>query len=421
MTVQFEFAKSSSGKIVYANNAEKGGTFICLNSNCNGEMILKKGKVRRAHFAHKHIEYNHAGETALHYNTKFLLYDFIQESLLNKTSIFLQFQCPCSETHSINLLDNVNTVYMEKQASDSYRPDISLYCDNELKMVIEVIVTHDLDSDSVSYLEKHEIPFLKIHISSDLYAQLLEKYISSNHALLNLSKEVNIKGIPALDYCKNKIPVIYYPELKNIFPCFGYLNINESREAFEYEKVNTNMFEDDFRTKLDDNSLPCDTCEYYLTKINLTTILCKNPLAKLNIFAEWDKYLTPTIFKLDQYYKSGKRHRLDGNWKEILEQLKKCGKFMDHFEYQLIPQCLYGEYGRYMKIYNNGKWVKPNDLEITMKQVIFYCGKHKGQNLEYVYKYDKDYLYWILLKKPSGTYFDEILEALLQMRNKGLI
>lgn len=95
---------------------------------------------------------------------------------------------------------------------------------------------------------------------------------------------------------------------------------------------------------------------------------------------------------------------------------------MSFFEYEIVPQWLDGECGyRYMKDNENGEWTNPSTTKLMMKQEIFYCGKHEGQNLEYVYTHDKDYLYWILLKRPTGVYFDHIIDVLILMRNEGLI
>jgi hypothetical protein len=421
MTVQFEFAKTSSGKIVHFSKAEKGEAFTCANSNCNGEMILKKGEIRRPHFAHKHIEFDHGGETPLHYNTKVLLFDFIQSSLINKNPTFIQFECPCSEIHFINLLEDITDVYIEKQVTETYRPDISLYCENKLKMALEVIVTHDLESEALSYLKKHEIPFLKIRTTPKLYLSLLQKYMVNNYELMEISENIELEGVSTLDYCNNNIPVTYYPSLKNIFPCFGYESISESAESSDGAAIEGFTFDHDFRPKIDDGILPCNTCKYFQARLSTTLILCKNPLAKRNVFCKWDNHLTPSIFKLDKYYKSGKRHREEGTYREIIEHIKKYISVIDFFEYELFANCFSDFGGRYMKIYKNGEWVEPNTIELSMKQILFMCGKYDGRSLEYVYKNDREYLYWILFKRPNGIYFKEVIEALLQMRNEGLL
>jgi hypothetical protein len=202
MTVKFEFAKTDSGEIVHSSNAEKGQYFTCANSICNGEMVLKRGQVRTSHFAHKHAEFNHADESALHYNMKILLYDFLQKAVLNNEPAYAQFQCECSKVHNINILESIENIYIEKQVSDIYRPDISLYSRNEFKFAIEVVVTHDLEKEALAYLEKNKIPYLNIMANAQIYSQLLKNYFSRDYNLLFLSKDVELYGISIMDFCK---------------------------------------------------------------------------------------------------------------------------------------------------------------------------------------------------------------------------
>lgn len=169
--------------------------FTCINSVCNGETILKKGQVRVPHFAHKNSEFDHAEESALHYNTKILLYYFLQNAILNNEPAFVQFECYCSKIHSIDILENIKSVYLEKQVNDVYKPDLSLYCENKFMLAIEVVVTHDLEKEALSYLEKHNVPYLKVIATPRLYSELLDTYFSKSPNLLSLSEDVEFFGV----------------------------------------------------------------------------------------------------------------------------------------------------------------------------------------------------------------------------------
>lgn len=57
-----------------------------------------------------------------------------------------------------------------------------------------------------------------------------------------------------------------------------------------------------------------------------------------------------------------------------------------------------------MRVHKNGEWVKPNDIEIMMKDTIFCFGKHAWKTIEEIYNTDKQYLYWFL-KRPKGNLF----------------
>lgn len=140
------------------------------------------------------------------------------------------------------------------------------------------------------------------------------------------------------------------------------------------------------------------------------------------MFAEWDDYETPTIFRLDKYYKSKKRHRENCTFIEAVEQIKKNRHATEFFEYEIVPICFSGMGGKYMRIWKGGEWSELDDTEILMKQIEFCGGKHDGQNIEYVYKTDKQYLYWILKERPHKMLFlDEIVRLLGEMKAKGFL
>lgn len=404
MTIQFEFVKTESGDVVHVSQAEKGISYFCANPNCNSQMVFKKGKIRTPHFAHKHKDFDHEGESILHYNTKILLFDYIKKFISSNDPLYIQFECDCSQIHGIDILDGVDDVYMEKNVNGIYRPDIALSLEDEIKMVIEVVVTHDIEPEATTYLKNHNIPYIKVLVTQELYAQILKKYHKHDSNILVLSENVKLVGISTLDYCNNNIPVTYYPNLKNIFPCFGYNGGT------------------DFRGKIDDGTLPCDSCIYKHSKLPNGVIICRNPLAKKNVFAEWDGNNTPTIFRLDEYYKSGRRHRTNDTFIEIIKQIKKNRRAIEFFEYETTPICFEYMGGRYMKVWRGGEWSELDDMEVRMKQIEFCGGKHDGQNIEYVHKTDKQYLYWILKERPRKMLFlDEIVRLLDEMKANGFL
>ncbi len=234
---------------------------------------------------------------------------------------------------------------------------------------------------------------------------------------MELSNNVELEGISILDYCDKNISVEYYPNLKNIFPCFGYVSISKfsNKDTDENSK-----FECTFRSKIDDDILPCDTCMYFHAKLCPTEILCKNPLAISNFFAEWDDYQTPSIFKFDEYFTSGKRYRQNGDYKEITK-MSESHNSLEFFEYQVFDNYESGRSGRYMRVYKNGEWLKLTNTEIWMKETQFSCGKYRDQSLENVYKNDLGYLQWVLEKVSDSPNFKEVVDVLLQMRKEGLL
>ena len=41
-------------RLVHINDARKGEVYYCVNSNCNEQMIVRDGGLRKKHFSHKY-------------------------------------------------------------------------------------------------------------------------------------------------------------------------------------------------------------------------------------------------------------------------------------------------------------------------------------------------------------------------------
>ena len=112
-TILYSIANNSTGKMVNANDAEKELDYFC--PLCKQPFILRKGKKKRPHFAHKNLSPNCTPETALHYSFKNLLAKKIQEHLDSKEPLEIRWQCgKCHESHSGNLLKKAIQVKVEQ-------------------------------------------------------------------------------------------------------------------------------------------------------------------------------------------------------------------------------------------------------------------------------------------------------------------
>ncbi len=89
--ILYSVAYTQEGHLIKAANAHKGQSYIC--PNCNLELILRRGKIKRPHFAHKTLSVNCTPETALHYKFKILLKEKIQQHLESKLPLDIQSNC----------------------------------------------------------------------------------------------------------------------------------------------------------------------------------------------------------------------------------------------------------------------------------------------------------------------------------------
>lgn len=202
MGIQYEFVRNERGEIVHVSDAEKGLSYFCANKDCGGEMIFRSGDIRAHHFAHKHKDFDHKGESILHYNTKLLLFDYIKKFVCNGDPLYVQFECEyCCGIHGINILDGIDAVYMEKGIGGICRPDISLFSGDDAIIALEVVVTHDVESHVMEYMRDNGIKCLKVFVDEKLYSILLERYCNYDPNILYWLSDVDIIGICTSDYC----------------------------------------------------------------------------------------------------------------------------------------------------------------------------------------------------------------------------
>lgn len=126
--------------------ADKKNSYMC--PDCNKDVIFKKGKIKKAHFAHKASEikctfYDKPSETHIHKEAKILM-----KSLLdNKKELHFYRKCSDCDEHKnidIHYNDNMKAVIEYKfNYNDSNRSaDVALVDDNNIKYIFEICNTH---------------------------------------------------------------------------------------------------------------------------------------------------------------------------------------------------------------------------------------------------------------------------------------
>lgn len=164
--ILYSTAISPTGEIVNAIDAEKEINYSCLL--CKQHLILRKGKKKRPHFAHKNLSPNCTPETALHYSFKSLLANKIQEHLDKNEPLKMKWHCTeCDYYHSGDLIRVAKKVKTEYDLG-SCRPDIALLNENDrVVAVIEVIVTHSPEQQALEFYRENNIAVVTFTLKSD--------------------------------------------------------------------------------------------------------------------------------------------------------------------------------------------------------------------------------------------------------------
>jgi len=128
--------------------AEKGKAYIC--THCEQKVILRKGKVRRAHFAHFSPTntcsyYDHPNESQLHKDAKYKL----AERLRDKFIINISNSCPkCTasptdmEDIQIEYQENYVVIVEYRDPNNKYIADIAVLNNNKVRYIFEIKNTH---------------------------------------------------------------------------------------------------------------------------------------------------------------------------------------------------------------------------------------------------------------------------------------
>ncbi len=162
-TSTYPTAKTFTGEVVLADKAAKSDTLFCLS--CGQQMLLKRGEIRIAHFAHKVVPETCSYETVLHSSFKHLLFQRISESLTQQISLLMFWNCSkCYEKHQGNLLKKARDVKLE-HSFGTCQPDLTLFDSNGNPIVfIEIVVTHQPEANVLAYCKAHKITLVKFEL-----------------------------------------------------------------------------------------------------------------------------------------------------------------------------------------------------------------------------------------------------------------
>lgn len=152
--------------LVKARDADKGHVYQC--PACSGDMILRQGNQRRAHFVHKVLTENCTPESALHHAFKRLLAEKIEYYLSRSKPLKISWSCRyCLENHTGNLLKKAKRVAVEYNLG-ACRPDVALLDGNGKAIAaLEVVVSHSPEQQAIDFYRKQNIALISFHVQSE--------------------------------------------------------------------------------------------------------------------------------------------------------------------------------------------------------------------------------------------------------------
>lgn len=175
-TILYSIARTPSGELIKASDAEKGQNYVC--PSCETELVLRKGSKKRPHFAHKKVTENCTPETALHFGFKILLAQRIQKSIDSAESLPFLWNCNfCSGKHEGDLVKKATQVKVEYDLGIC-QPDIALVdSSNSVVAAIEVVVSHSPEEKVIGYYKQNGIALVIFELESDEDIHLVDETV----------------------------------------------------------------------------------------------------------------------------------------------------------------------------------------------------------------------------------------------------
>ena len=150
---------STTGEVVNAENALKGEVYLC--PQCATTLILKKGEVKIAHFAHKPNDVC-STETVIHKTAKLLIQAEVRDwkAGLKEAPTLVRRCGTCKLRKAQKLPDKVMEALLEYRLPEGYITDIALIGkDAQVEAAIEVKVSHAIGDDKANNLS---IPYFEV-------------------------------------------------------------------------------------------------------------------------------------------------------------------------------------------------------------------------------------------------------------------
>ena len=152
------FAYDDEKRLYDPHTAEKRKYYFC--PACEDAVILRKGEIKTAHFAHKASETCNQ-ETIIHIIAKQLIIDVILDWKMGRINApILKRQCNiCSEHTDQPMPDKVEQASLEHKVNNGFVVDVALIVENKPAAAIEIRVSHAVDENKAELLS---IPFIEL-------------------------------------------------------------------------------------------------------------------------------------------------------------------------------------------------------------------------------------------------------------------
>ena len=178
-------AYRSPYRVTHIDEAQRGNNYLCLG--CHKDMIPRKGKIKKHHFAHKPGLEQCDPDNALHETAKAAICEGFLRALGEDQQYGVSIPCDrCDEPIGTNVAIQGAAIAKERSAVGGTRSDLVITTDDGKtpRLIVEVVVHHDLDSQTENRYSASAIPIVKVRPSWETVAGL--RHAIHSHESLNV-------------------------------------------------------------------------------------------------------------------------------------------------------------------------------------------------------------------------------------------
>ena len=187
MEILYPVAYVQPYEAVHIEDAQRGRSHFCFG--CRGEMVIRRGSKRRWHFAHKASFVQCEKYNALHEAAKAFICQGFRRAVATGGEYRIGYPCGrCEIPISRNIASGGASIASEKMVVKGTRSDLAvLQPGGSPRIIIEIVVTHDLESDTEQKYQAVDCPVITVEPSWDTLLDLERSAIGSR--ILNLEGE----------------------------------------------------------------------------------------------------------------------------------------------------------------------------------------------------------------------------------------
>ena len=146
-------------------------------------MVIRRGRIRRPHFAHRAGFVQCEKDNTLHEAAKAFICQGFRHAITTGAEYQVKYPCKQCETPiSVNVASEGAKIASEKTVVKGTRSDLVVFRpDGSPRVILEIVVTHDLEDDTKQRYEETNYPVVTVKPSWDTLRDLLQAAIGVSH------------------------------------------------------------------------------------------------------------------------------------------------------------------------------------------------------------------------------------------------